>query len=57
MESKRRPQEKWYRSKWARRAALMALGAVLGASCVVLPEVMQPACVALVKVIHLIGVP
>lgn len=52
--SKRAP---WWRTKWARRLAMLCAGAALAASCALLPPVVQPACVALVKVIHAAGIP
>ena len=53
----RRKGGEWWRSKWAKRLALLCVGAALGASCALLPEVAQPACVAVVKVLHAAGVP
>ena len=47
----------WYKSKWAKRIAVACVGAALGASCVFLPPIAQPACVAVVKVLHIAGVP
>lgn len=56
MERKKQP-ERWWRSKWARRIAVLCVGAALGASCALLPPVLQPACVAVVKVLHAAGAP
>mgnify|MGYP001564110181 CR=1 FL=1 len=50
-------KEPWWKSKARQRIALLIAGALLGASCVLLPAVAQPACVAVVKVLHLAGIP
>ena len=57
MNTEKKERAAWWRSRWAKRLALLCAAAAIGASCALLPEVMQPACVAVVKVIHSIGVP
>lgn len=47
----------WWKSKWAKRLAVLCVGAALGASCALLPAAAQPACLAVVKVLHAAGVP
>ena len=56
-EQRKKTAAKWWRSKWARRLAVLCVGAALGASCSLLPPVVQPACVAVVKVLHAAGAP
>ena len=57
MEREQKRTAKWWRSKWARRLAVLCVGAALGASCSLLPPVLRPACAAVVEVLHTAGAP
>lgn len=54
---KKQQRAPWWRSKWARRVAVLVAAAALGASCPLLPDFAQPACAAAVKALHFAGVP
>lgn len=56
-EKKKKERAPWYRSRWVKRLAVLVAAAAVGASCELLPEIAQPACAAIAKVLHAAGVP